>query len=163
MIKSKLLIPRTGFSPLRYITGTTALNIPSENGSGDWHYTGAFFLRRKNKSPYFVAGEGLAINTKELFGLVGIEDMKAKLNRLGIRFKGDKALVANHTRACADLVIAATGISEKTAIESVILDDWIQEDRDIEQVSNLLEGALLKITNNDTRERVEKWMKINLK
>ena len=55
----QLIIPG-GLSPERYISGFPALNLPSPEGtSGNWHFGGAFYRKKKDAGTIFLAGEGV--------------------------------------------------------------------------------------------------------
>ena len=62
----QLIIPGN-LSPERYISGFPALNLPSPEGtSGDWHFWGAFYRKKKDAGTIFLAGEGEALNTSKI-------------------------------------------------------------------------------------------------
>lgn len=66
-------LPQT--SRTRYLTGMTAVNIPSPEGSGDWHFHDAFFGYADFPQRYFVAGVDL-MDTSPIFADAGVFDCK---------------------------------------------------------------------------------------
>mgnify|MGYP000885257159 CR=1 FL=1 len=93
-----------GLSLKRYISGIPALNLPAPEGtSGDWHFWGAFFHRKKAPEMIFLAGEGEAVNTNPILASYGIYRCDEVLARRGLKFKGP-AFAANHFRAILDIL-----------------------------------------------------------
>ena len=46
-----IIFPKT--TPRRYLTGMTALNIPSPEGTGDWHFHAEFFGLPPERPPHY--------------------------------------------------------------------------------------------------------------
>ena len=136
------MIPAT--SPLRYIGGMAALNLPSPTGTGDWHMEQTFFRQREHRSRSFISGVGCPTDTTHILGEAGVYDCTAVLDELGIPHESAVAYAANHARAIADLVLAAVLRGESPAF--VVLDDWMPRDSDKQQVFDLLAKALGHLT-----------------
>ena len=92
-------------SPRRYIGGRAALNLLSDEGSGDWHPS-AYFYSVKGSVEY-TFGEGCAVNTVDLLGIDGISDCSQKIRDMGLAWQGEVCYAASHERALADLVLAS--------------------------------------------------------
>jgi hypothetical protein len=139
-------IPPTSLSPLVYIGGKAALNLPSATGTGDWHMEQTFFLPnpKQQRSRSFISGEGCATDTTSILRGEGIYDCTEILDKLGIPHESTAAYAADHARATADLVLDAVlrGLSP----DSVVLDDWMPRDGDKEEVYFLLEEARPHLT-----------------
>jgi hypothetical protein len=139
-------IPATSLSPLVYLGGMAALNLPSPTGTGDWHMEQTFFIPRPSgkRSRSFISGVGCLTDTTSILGDEGIFDCTGILAELGIPHEGVSAYAANHARATADLVLDAVlrGVSP----EFVTLDDWMPRDGDKEDVFFLLEEARPHLT-----------------
>ena len=148
-------IPSTSLSPLVYLGGMAALNLPSPTGTGDWHMEQTFFIPRPSgrRSRSFISGVGCLTDTTSILGDEGIFDCTALLSQLGIPHEGDHAYAANHARATADLVLDAVlrGLSP----EFVTLDDWMPRDGDKEDVFFLLEEAKPHLT---TEQKEQLWV-----
>lgn len=119
-------------SPQHYLTGMTAVNIPSPDGTGDWHFRAAFFGYPDSPPRYTVAGVN-CIDTTDLFGNAGIYDCKSALLRYGV-FGKDNAIqvvepvgpvyAADHYRASADLLINRLKRGAPF-VELYSIDDWL--------------------------------------
>ena len=79
-----------------YIRGGTALNIPSEEGTGDWHIWGGICAIRETS----VGGRDYAA-TEEVLGVVGFFEC-AKVGSVPV---GVSVYAANHYRAVGNLIV----------------------------------------------------------
>ncbi|SDU13752.1 hypothetical protein SAMN05216296_1987 [Pseudomonas pohangensis] len=153
-------IPPTSLSPLVYIGGMAALNLPSPTGTGDWHMEQTFFIPRPSgrRSRSFISGAGYPTDTTSILGDEGIYDCTATLDDLGILSESSTAYAASHARATADLVLDAVlrGLSPCF----VTLDDWMPRDSDKQQVFDLLARAMPYLTA-DQQENVRWWERKN--
>jgi addiction module RelB/DinJ family antitoxin len=149
-------IPET--SPDRYLSGIAALNLPSESGTGDWHLIETFFKPQKRRPKLFVAGKGCPDNTNEFLGERGIFECSALLDKLKIPRHPGPAYAATHARAIADLVLAS--ILSGGALDHIPLDDWMPQDRDKQQVFDLLHLALIHLSEAQ-RDKILKWQAKN--
>jgi FAD/FMN-containing dehydrogenase len=147
-------IPLTSLSPLVYIGGKAALNLPSATGTGDWHMEQTFFLPnpKKQRSRSFISGEGCATDTTAILGDDGIYDCTEILDKLGIPHDSAFAYAASHARAIADL-----------ALDSVLRDaspDFVVRDGDKQEVYDILTKAHGHLTA-DQQEHVRWWERKN--
>lgn len=149
-----ITIPAT--SPSCYIGGMAALNLPSPNGTGDWHMEQTFFRLREKRARSFISGSGCPTDTNSLLGDAGVYDCTAILDDLGILHESAVAYAANHARATADLVLSA--VLRSASPDFVVLDDWMPRDEDKQQVYDLLEKALRHLTS-DQKAQVLEWQK----
>lgn len=97
---SVLTTPQT--LPTRYISGIAALNILSDEGTGDWHAQAIFHLPRRKAPRSFLAGEGTGTNTLPLLGTDGIYDCAETLDGMHVDHPHGPVYAANHARATAD-------------------------------------------------------------
>ncbi|MDK4526736.1 hypothetical protein QG034_07360 [Kingella kingae] len=149
-----LKIPKT--SKQRYISDVVALNIHSPNGTGDWHSATTF------ASPLpehlFVYGDAQPCNTNPILGDMGIIDGTKRLNQMGIYPEHTPVFVADHPRACFDLIY--TVVLQKGAVNSVILDDWFPSTEDKQAVYAFIQAAEPHF-NSQQKERLVKWKQKN--
>ena len=97
-------VPRT--TPQAYLSGVTALNLPSPEGtSGDWHFLPGPLAPTAR---FVLAGEHVDafVNTNPLLGEDGVYDCTRTLERLGNSIPpGETAFAANHYRAMCDRLV----------------------------------------------------------
>ena len=151
MLKSTLAIPET--SPTRYLSGIVALNIPSGEGTGDWHQTQIFFRPYVRHPRSFLVGSGLDFDPTAYMGNAGVEDRSAELDALGVEHPAGPVYAATHARAIADLLLRAVLRGESP--QFVTLDDWMPKDEQKQSVLALLAKARPHLTQqqNDTLRR----------
>jgi len=148
------LIPET--TPQRYLSGVAALNLPSTNGTGDWHLIETFFKPKQKHSRLFIAGVGCAGDTTSLLGERGVFECSSLLDELKIPHPTGPAYAANHARAIADMVLVA--ILDGGSPDFVQLDDWMPGDDDKQAVIELLNYAMPKL-NAEQQQKVIAWLK----
>ncbi len=106
-----------------YLTGITALNIPTEDG--DFSDT---FLRRKTRLR--IAGKNSADTTK-ILGNYGIQECSNLLRRYGVNIPEEKKVYsADFVRALLDMVYTNTlenRIPEHLQVEEILDDESQQE------------------------------------
>lgn len=137
--------------PDNYLSGIASLNLPCEEGTGDWHMLGTFD-ERNTKPIQFLAGRDLI----EVLGTEGIEDRSQDADRAGIPRSGI-VWASNHARAIADMVVRSV-ISGRVA-SHVRLDDWMPEEDQKKRVLYLLDKAKLLPAQ---RARVRQWVQTQL-
>lgn len=140
----------------RYISDMVALNIHSPNGTGDWHTAATF--SHSLPEHLFVYGDNQPCNTNHLLGDTGVIDGTMRLNQMGIFPEHLPVFIADHPRACFDLIY--TVVLEKGALNSVILDDWFPEIEDKQAVYALLQVAEPHL-NHQQKERLNQWKQKN--
>ncbi|ANF24897.1 hypothetical protein MT1_0358 [Pseudomonas sp. MT-1] len=154
---SSIVIPQTTRN--RYLSGIAALNLPSAAGTGDWHFLQTFFVQRSRRSTGFICGLGCEIDTTAFLGDVGVFECSKLLKSLDIEFVGDAAYSANHTRAVADLVIAAIRIGRN--VDHLCIDDWLPKMSDKERLIAMLQQAYSNM-NEELRQALNVWVLSNL-
>lgn len=113
-----------------YLTGMTALNIPSPDGtSGDWHFHEAFYGRGERKPKIFLAGEGESLNTNDILNDFGIYECSDILRKMGIIIpEGKKIYTANHYRAILDMLYRCVKIL-KSSPSYLEIGDWLDNEQ----------------------------------
>ncbi|TXH56089.1 MAG: hypothetical protein E6Q89_05885 [Bacteroidia bacterium] len=144
-------LPKT--SEKHYLTGSSALNIPTEDGDfSDWHFTETFF---KNKAKFKVAGRNF-IDTSNLFGDYGVKECSDTLRRYGLTIEA-KVYVANHIRAVLDMIYK--NISEETLPSHIVLDDIFDDEKPQKELLKQLEQIKSKITDKVQLTLLNQWEK----
>jgi hypothetical protein len=150
----KSSFPKT--SQERYLTGLTALNIPSPEGTGDWHFSETFEgAAGRPPGPYQLAGDDL-LNTRFLLGDAGIFDARSRLEPYRLELPPGPIYAADHYRAIADICLTAI-VARQSFENSIILDDWLPEPDEQVRLWRLLETAKPALTV-DQWERIDLWM-----
>jgi hypothetical protein len=137
----------------KYLTGKTALNIPSEEGTGDWHFIETF----THPENFSIAKES-SVDTSYYFGNEGIFDCASVLVRRGLG-KGVEAPVyaANHYRAICDLILDKVSKFGDCLKDVLSLDDWFPEDKEKRRVVAFMEKAHSPLM----RENPAQWRAIS--
>lgn len=101
---------------LNYLSGRTALNIPSDEMTGDWNFYN-YFLSKPHE--YFIE-----ITKNNPFGSHGIIEVSNTLKKSGVE-ANNKIYSANHYRAIADMFL--NRIKQKHSFTSLFysVDDWL--------------------------------------
>ncbi|MAY42513.1 MULTISPECIES: MarR family winged helix-turn-helix transcriptional regulator [unclassified Neptuniibacter] len=135
----------------RYLTGLAALNLPSDEGTGDWHFIETFKgSHGRSPGPFFVAGDNY-VDTYSVFGSEGIEDQTKNLEEAGV-ISHKKIFAANHYRAMADMIFQR--LYDGNGIDSYVADDWFPEGeskRKLAVMLDKLEPVLRKEQMKDLR------------
>ncbi|MDU8350553.1 hypothetical protein RYA05_01470 [Pseudomonas syringae pv. actinidiae] len=132
-----MMIPPT--SPTCYVSGISALNIPSDSGTGDWHTFATLRRPTLRKIPLLLAGEGQDFNSNAMFDSKGVVDCTGQCTKYGIPFEVSPVYAANHIRALADMVVYYAGL--KMNIASIPLDDWLNTETERRELFELLRCA----------------------
>lgn len=136
-MQSRFVIPK--LSDGCYLGGMAALNLPSPEGTGDWHLEQTFFRPRDRLSRSFISGKGCCTDTTGIFGLEEIYDCTDILNSVGVLYEAAPVYAATHSRAIVDMVLDAVMRCESP--DFVVLDDWMPFESSKKKVSSLLERA----------------------
>jgi hypothetical protein len=156
----KNAIDRT--SKENYITSIAALNIPSQDGTGDWHFSACFIQHEDIKPSQHIAGID-TISTYNQLGDYGIYDCFDILKKYGASPLPEKTNIyaANHYRAVTDMVYHLVQ-NEQDILKTVILDEWFPEPSEKETVYQLLEKMRPELTA-EKWERIKAWKKLTRK
>ncbi|MDO6514394.1 MarR family winged helix-turn-helix transcriptional regulator [Neptuniibacter sp. 2_MG-2023] len=148
-------LPKT--SPRHYLTGMSALNIPSNEGTGDWHFIETFEGgSRSTLGPFFIAGDDYS-DTYEFLGLDGIKEVSEVLRKAGLSVN-DKLFAANHYRAMIDMIYDK--LTKGLTLESYKADDWFPRKRDKEKLGQYIKKIYYSI-DPVKQQRLEEWMILN--
>jgi hypothetical protein len=151
--------PRT--TPERYVSGYTALNLPSPEGTtGDWHPLGCFYAHPSDPNPIasiFGEGENAEKNTNNIFGTYGIYERSAWFLKNDIPFEGNNCYVANHCRAILDVIyyhlLRAPDLYSLRCISDEMLDTENQKGELFSKAEHML--ALLP---ESRQTELKKWL-----
>ena len=141
----------------KYISGIPALNVMNPESTGDWHSFDNLIMLDDTKD-YYIFGEGCKNNTNDLLGTIGIIDGTERLRDRGIICKNNPVYIAEHHRACFDLLYTTT--LNNGIIDNIILDDWFPSIQDKLWFYELLAKAYPKITGQK-RKILDKWIMKN--
>ncbi|KXJ54118.1 MAG: hypothetical protein AXW15_08670 [Neptuniibacter sp. Phe_28] len=141
----------------RYLTGLAALNLPSNEGTGDWHFIETFKgSHGRNPGPFFVAGDNYA-DTYSVFGSEGIEDQTKSLEEAGV-ISNTKLFAANHYRAMADMIFQR--LHDGNGIDSYVVDDWFPEKKNKRKLASMLD-KLEPVLRTDQMRDLRAWRSKN--
>ena len=148
----QLQLPATSLS--RYLTAYTAMNIISDEGTGDWHTTSVFDVE-KEASSYNLAGvhvpsSSLWLGSKDLF------DAKPVLLEMGFSSPYHNVWAATHYRAVVDNILYLIERNISDFGSYISLDDWLPE---IDEKLRVL--SLLEIMNNKNAFEGDYWSVLN--
>ncbi|BAS68389.1 hypothetical protein [Bathymodiolus septemdierum thioautotrophic gill symbiont] len=129
-----------------YLTARTALNIASDEMTGDWHFYD-YFLHKPNK--YFVEN----INNTP-WGSKGVIEVSSILKQYGVSPSSNKIYAANHYRAIADMFLDR--IRQKHSFTSLFysVDDWLNTTKEKQK----LHDEYLKILQNKEINKTDLWI-----
>lgn len=133
-MQAQFVIPK--ISEGCYLGGMAALNLPSPEGTGDWHLEQTFFRYRDRLSRSFISGKGRPTDTTWIFGLEEIYDCTDILNSMGILYEAAPIYAASHSRAIADMVLDA--VMRRESPDFIVLDDWMPFESSKAKVASLL-------------------------
>lgn len=139
-----------------YITSIAALNIPSLDGTGDWHFSDCF-IQHGDFLPQQHLAEIDTISTRHLLGDYGIYECSDILKKYGAAPLPDKAKIyaANHYRAVVDMIFDLIK-NGQSITDTVILDDWFPEDSEKQTVYQLLDKLKADLTDQQWM-MIDKW------
>ena len=145
-----IMLPDT--APDAYLTGTSALNIPTEDGNfADWHFDETF-LREGVR--FRVAGRNYP-STLEVLGNWGIRECADILRQRGVPLaSGTKFYAASYARAVLDLVYNLT--REHQSADFLDMSDLLDE-ADQAEVFRKIEELKTRVTNRLQFTLMEQW------
>jgi hypothetical protein len=146
-------------SPTRYLSALAALNLPTGDGTGDWHQTETFKRGAPCEPLGFLIGPGLAWDTTPYMASVGVVECSALLAAYGIPHPAGPVWTADHARAIADVVVgeALTG----RLIMCVDLEGWMPCPEDKDAVVRLLVMAMGRLPES-AKGIVTAWIAKNV-
>lgn len=146
-------------SPENYITGITALNIISEEGTGDWHSIETFYESfGREPAPLLIAGIHTASSTQWL-GEGDLFDSTTYFKERGVQSSANQPIwTANHYRAITDMVINLTKHEASLHLARYLqFDEWFGLLTEKQRAYNLLK----KINNKGGFNEVD-WKNIEM-
>lgn len=149
------MLPHT--TPNHYITGMTALNIPSpEDRQGDRHFHESFYGRNGQKPRIFVAGEGEAWNTNTVLANFGIYECSATLRKLGLKVPHhQKVYTADHCRAILDMLYRL--VKEHASLYHLEIDEWIDSSQEKKRLINAIKILKSSLTQDEWK-LLQTWL-----
>ncbi|NOR69628.1 MAG: hypothetical protein GQ532_08040 [Methylomarinum sp.] len=155
---SELFVHNT--NPDNYITAIAALNIPSDKGTGDWHFFENFMIHDDVIPTQKVAGID-TLSTKKWLGNTGIFDCYEVLKECGLKSDKQKIYAANHYRAIADMVYdnVKRGYSIK---DTISLNDWLPELHEKKKMYILISLLESAMTSNEW-DVIKEWIEVTKK
>jgi hypothetical protein len=145
-----LKIPQT--TPKRYLSGIAALNIPSDDGTGDWHLHNTLKNEKTNPPVFLLVGEGCQYNSNQLFGNLGIFECSDILEKFGVPHPEGEVWAADHYRATADMVLFYA--QQGKSFDHLPINDWFNTDHEIMQLKNMLQFA----SSTPFFEDIKQWI-----
>ena len=146
-------IPDT--SPTAYLTGSAALNIPTEEGDfADWHFTETFL---GEKGDFRITGKNF-IDTNEVFGTYGIRECSGILRRYGADIEeGGKVYAANFVRAALDLIYK--NVAEHKMPAHIRIDDILDDEAEQSEFFKKLQLLKSTVSDNVQLTLLDQWEK----
>lgn len=139
----------------RFLTAKTALNIPSKEGTGDWHFFETFLGSSKTlPKDYFIAGENIE-DTNHIFGNQGIFECSKLLKEAGVEVS-IPVFAADHYRAMADLIYQR--LHDEKSLQSLRADDWFPAKTDRRKLGKSLD-QLNSILSAEQIKKLKAWRK----
>ncbi|QSA99351.1 hypothetical protein JWZ97_19840 (plasmid) [Methylococcus sp. EFPC2] len=124
----------------RYLTAETALNIPTPEGTGDWHFAETFEGYGGRRPGRFCVAGVDTLDTTLWLGQEGLFDARSRLEPYGLHLPPGPVYAADHYRALADRVITAV-VAGEAFEDCLLLEDWLPEAEEQERLMRLLEKA----------------------
>jgi hypothetical protein len=148
-------IPLT--TPMHYLTGMTALNIPDpESKGGDWHFHEAFYGRGELPPKIFMAGEGEEWNTNAVLSDFGIYECSEALRSSGLKIpKGQRVYAANHLRAIIDLLYDC--IKSKSYPYHLEIEQWVYSQDEKKELMRVIQ-QIKPYLDEDEWTIVQDWL-----
>lgn len=144
-----------GTSPHYYVSGMTALNIPSPTLTGGWHLTS---LLSKKEVAIHLAGEGAAafVNTNPTLGTQGVYECGHILIEMGAELpEGMKVYAADHYRSIFDLLIMAARKHQNPSF--IYLPDYFDSPKEKRGVCKAVSQILSKLTAEEATH-IQGWL-----
>ncbi len=143
-------------TPEHYLTGTSAMTIPSgETAFVDWHFVDTFL---GGKASFRIAGHNFP-DTSAIFGTQGIRECASILQRSGVELPAGTAFyAANRDRALLDLILV--NLQQGRRPDHLHLDDFADDDGDLRHLHTAL--TALRPRLNDARQirLFDEWLKL---
>ena len=141
-------------SPEHYLTGTSAMAIPSETTSFvDWHFVDAFL---GGKADFRVSGVSFP-DTAKLLGREGVRECGETLRRCGVDLpRGRLFYAASRDSAFLDLVVG--NLLSGRRFDHLRLDDYCDGEKDSAQLRGRMESLRGLLDDAEQAERLDEWL-----
>ncbi len=138
-----------------YISGTTALNIPTPALGGGWYLT-SILTQKKVKLHLAGTGPDSFVDTNASLGSNGIFECSGILQKKGANIPSDlKVFSANHHRAILDLLVKTARAQQDPSF--IRLSDYFDTDEEKEALIASVETALPKLNSGES-SFIHKWL-----
>jgi hypothetical protein len=146
-----IALPET--SPERYLTGTSALSIPTDEGDvADWHFDAAFL---RQGTPFRVAGVNFP-STEKILGQEGSRECSAVLRKRSVLIpEGKQFYAATYAKAILDLVLTMTGEHKQASF--LRASDLLPE-RELNSVLSRLKELKVRISDPVQLSLIDQWI-----
>ena len=141
-------------SPEHYLTGTSAMAIPSRDTAFvDWHFVDTFLA---GKASFRVAGFNFP-DTSLLLGRHGVHECSGTLRRHGVRLAPDRAFyAANRDRALLDLIVS--NLQQARRPDHLRLDDYCDNEADARPLRMQLQSLRDRLPDAAQRRLLDEWL-----
>lgn len=144
-------LPET--TAVHYLTGTSAMAIPSEDSAFvDWHFVDGFL---DGKASFRIAGTNFP-ETTSVLGNLGVRECGEALRRAGVPLPKDRPFfAANRDRALLDMILANLGAHRRP--DHLRLEDYFDSAAERESFERHLDALALKLDDERQRTLLAGW------
>lgn len=141
-------------SPEHYLTGTSAMTIPSPDTSFvNWHFVDTFL---SGKADFRVAGVNFP-DTSTLLGRRGVHECAATLRRLGVELPADRPFYsANRDRAFLDLLVG--NLIQERAPDHLRIEECCDTEEEMSHLRQEAEALLHRLPETRQVRHLEAWL-----
>ena len=141
-------------SPEHYLTGTSAMTIPSRDTLFvDWHFTDTFLA---GKARFRIAGINFP-DTSGLLGDLGVHECGGTLRQHGVALPPDRPFyAANRDRAVLDLIVG--NLQKARRPDHLRLEDYCENDADAQQLRAHLLTLRDRLDDAAQRRQLDEWL-----
>ena len=136
-----------------YLTGTSAMAIPSEDSAFvDWHFVDGFL---DGKASFRIAGTNFPETTR-ILGNLGVRECGETLRRAGVPLPKDRPFyAANRDRALLDMLLA--NLSTHRRPDHLRLKDFFDSEAEQESFEHHLDALAHKLEDERQRTLLAEW------
>ena len=141
-------------SPEHYLTGTSAMAIPSpDTPFVDWHFVDTFL---EGKASFRVAGNNFP-DTSALLGSHGVHECSGTLRRHGVPLPPDRGFyAANRARALLDLIVS--NLQQARRPDHHRLEDYCDNEADARPLRAQLQSLRDRLDDASQRRLLDEWL-----
>ena len=136
-----------------YLTGTSAMAIPSEDSTFvDWHFVDGFL---EGKASFRIAGTNFP-ETARVLGDLGVRECGETLRRAGVPLPKDRPFyAANRDRALLDMLLANLSVYRRP--DHLRLEDYFDCEAEQECFERHLDALALKLDDERQLTLLGEW------